>query len=352
MVRNLYGDRAKPAAQTEVCLKCHATGGGADADAVGARFWIGDGVGCESCHGAAERWLGEHYRDPYRSLPPDQKVPALEPLGMRNLRNLEARAKLCSQCHVGDKDHDVNHDLIAAGHPRLNFEFSGALAIYPRHWTNRENEAQAWVVGQLVCADAALRLLEARAAKQPWPEFAEYNCYGCHKDLSAKLPVRKDKDHKLGAPTWGTWYLSLSKDLTGADLGPLRRTMETLSPDARKAGEEARVLAGVFEQRLRALAGPVTPDRALELMRGLTTEWAPRTSVDFDEACQLYLALAALNPGKDRPDDPVRAELAKMGRELRASFDPRYTSPKLYDQNARKNVNVHLRAILGDLGGR
>ena len=55
------------------------------------------------------------------------------------------------------------------------------------------DEAQAWRVGQVVSAEAALRLLigRATAAKekaQPWPEFAEYDCYACH--------------HGLQGPSW------------------------------------------------------------------------------------------------------------------------------------------------------
>src|SRR4051812_33503911 len=56
MVQNLYGAGARPATETTLCLKCHATGDGDTRPArVGPRFYLGDGVGCESCHGPAER---------------------------------------------------------------------------------------------------------------------------------------------------------------------------------------------------------------------------------------------------------------------------------------------------------
>ena len=48
-------------------------------------------------------------------------------------------------------------DLIAAGHPRLNFEFSSALAKYPAHWRVDGEQARypdlgwrAWQVGQVL----------------------------------------------------------------------------------------------------------------------------------------------------------------------------------------------------------
>jgi hypothetical protein len=88
-----------------------------------------DGVGCESCHGASGRWLGPHTTLGWRDRPWPEKAA----LGMRNTKDLASRARLCAGCHVGDGGsddlpaRDVNHDLIAAGHPRLNFE----LSAYP-----------------------------------------------------------------------------------------------------------------------------------------------------------------------------------------------------------------------------
>ena len=60
MVRNLYGPDALPAEKTALCLKCHATTEPAT-PAVDCRY-LGDGVGCESCHGPAKKWLTLHYQ--------------------------------------------------------------------------------------------------------------------------------------------------------------------------------------------------------------------------------------------------------------------------------------------------
>ncbi|HUF10761.1 MAG TPA: cytochrome c family protein, partial [Rhodothermales bacterium] len=38
----------------ESCLKCHATGAGVAAEALGPKHDIADGVGCESCHGPGQ----------------------------------------------------------------------------------------------------------------------------------------------------------------------------------------------------------------------------------------------------------------------------------------------------------
>ena len=99
---------------------------------------------------------------------------------MTNLSSPAARARVCVDCHVGNRSRgmDMNHDLIAAGHPRLNFEFASYLASYPKHWreahekavpgpereaASAEFEAKSWAVGQVVTAGAVLDLLGARA---------------------------------------------------------------------------------------------------------------------------------------------------------------------------------------------
>lgn len=44
------------ATKTEACLKCHATGAGADASLNDAKFNIEKGVQCEACHGAGSEY--------------------------------------------------------------------------------------------------------------------------------------------------------------------------------------------------------------------------------------------------------------------------------------------------------
>lgn len=45
-----------PAAKTEACLKCHATGFNVDKALLGEKFKIEDGVQCETCHGAGSNY--------------------------------------------------------------------------------------------------------------------------------------------------------------------------------------------------------------------------------------------------------------------------------------------------------
>src|SRR5262249_41105780 len=144
-----------------------------------------EGVGCERCHGSAAGWLSDHFSRDWQRLTDAEK----KKKGFLPTRNLLFRARLCVECHVGTRDADVDHDLIAAGHPRLNFELGSFLGTMPPHWDVRAEkkrtpdlEARAWAIGQIVSAEAAARLLAARAGNKdkPWPEFAEYDCQSCH----------------------------------------------------------------------------------------------------------------------------------------------------------------------------
>lgn len=45
-----------PAAKTEACLKCHASGYNVDKALLGAKFKIEDGIQCETCHGAGSNY--------------------------------------------------------------------------------------------------------------------------------------------------------------------------------------------------------------------------------------------------------------------------------------------------------
>jgi len=196
------------------------------------------GIGCESCHGNAERWLGRHYER-------DVSARELVQLGLRDLKHPFVRATVCASCHVGDARHDLNHDMLAAGHPPLRFEFSSDHERLPRHWrvdrnaaTTSDEAIQLWTAGQLASAASALQLLAARAErarailpvraeakvaqppitpsvrpKTPWPELAEYNCLSCHQRVRAKderngagsLVSRAN-----GSVAWSAWHYRLA----------------------------------------------------------------------------------------------------------------------------------------------
>jgi hypothetical protein len=169
------------------CLACHNTS--TDLTSDGIMPVIPEGVGCEACHGPAESWVGSHYQGSA------SVQSAIENHGMVNTRSELVRAKACTLCHVGGPDRDMNHDIIAAGHPALYFDYNTYLKAYPKHWRegNSSTEhgadiaSQRWLIGQITQSDAELELIKSRINKAHpssiWPEFSNFQCTGCHQSL-------------------------------------------------------------------------------------------------------------------------------------------------------------------------
>jgi hypothetical protein len=382
MVRALYGSQAKPATETAICLKCHAMNGGSK-EHTGDRFVLSDGVGCESCHGPAGDWVATHYLDEFKAKSPKERAQ----LGFRDTKDLLVRARLCTECHVGTGEQDVNHDLIAAGHPRLNFEFASFHGIYPKHWPegpelqrHPDLHARLWEIGQVVSAEAALKLLAARAkgaqagAKgKPWPEFAEYACYACHKDLQVENPSQKAgfPGRRPGDFSWGTWYFDMTQVYADQPGGPgrqldaalqkLRDLMQRPGPDAAAVAQGAAPVAGLLRDWAdRVHGGPtLPPDQMRGLMRAFAGQGARRANaLDWDQVAQLYLALAAFNQAlSDPPAEkaPATGPLRVIRQGLQSAFPPGYDSPRQFNAAAKEKLGQQLRQVqelLGPVRGR
>ncbi|MGL4553661.1 MAG: hypothetical protein ACRC33_21065, partial [Gemmataceae bacterium] len=276
--------------------------------------------------------------------------------GFRDLRDLPTRADSCLGCHVGDATREVNHDLIAAGHPRLKFEFAAYYANYPRHWTYREDEerranpdqeARLWAVGQAAAGRAALELLATRAeraGKGPWPEFAEYDCAACHHDLLDEAGRRdraarmKAKGGKPGDLPWSVWYRAVPEADAGETLKgrfrALDREMMRRVPDAKKVAADARAAAELLREVPREASAAKYPADAVKRLSGALARRTALAEDGWDGAAQVYLGLAALNAA--RPDAAARKkELEAVRQALRSSFKDgartRYGLPSAYD---------------------
>jgi Cytochrome c554 and c-prime len=350
MASQLSGGKV-PAHQDERCLACHATGG-VGPTVTATEVVRQDGVSCESCHGPAQLWLTEHTRYDWNNRSPQEK----QQRGMRPTRDLSQRAAICVECHVGSPGRDMNHDLIAAGHPRLNFEFAAFLANMPPHWVEDVGgnfPARVWAIGQATTAKAAVDLLAYRAghaAGSPWPEFSEYNCFACHHDLAGEQwrQQREPAGRMPGAPAWGTWYypsaLTLARQGGQAELRDLEERFAVLRTEMSRFGADPGKSVTAAQQLSQALArwlqGLPEETRSYDtpkvkaLIESVRAKDAPGAAGGWDGAAQRYLALQPLRLALKGLDPswtgaPLEAELKSLFQSLQ--FPRGYDSPRRYD---------------------
>jgi len=325
------------------CLVCH-TAPRPPAELAATAWLNADGVGCESCHGPSERWFGAHTTLAWNAQSRAEKE---EQWGLWNTKNLARRASICAGCHVGEHSadglsvRDVNHDMIAAGHPRLNFELCSSLDNLPEHWDEKDENAgtlgpshrsadfpaRAWAIGRLTGAKAAIALLarrvaEAEAGPEPlaghdsgarkraarWPELSEYGCFSCHHDLRDQVWRRGPRQGgvALGSPRWGTWILPATKELleefaAKAEQGGSVETLDQLVIAMEKPAAlpqiaaAARNAAGSLEKCQSGVAASrfdvATIERLIDRIDNREA-WDHVTS--WDEAAGRYLALVPL----------------------------------------------------------
>lgn len=197
---DLRGDRAariagrlgiERATRSRTCLRCHA-------DYVppaqrGENYAIGDGVGCEACHGGAEGYLGSH------SSGTATRAENLAN-GMYPTEDPAARARLCLGCHLGREDEPMRHRLHGAGHPRLTFELDTYAEVRPAHHRVDQDYLQrkqgsygalAWAIGQVYTARRRLDILIAHpdGGSSLYPELGHFECYGCHQRADGSDPT-------------------------------------------------------------------------------------------------------------------------------------------------------------------
>jgi hypothetical protein len=358
------------------------------------------GVSCEACHGGAQGWLAEHVRWT-DSTPVEDK----QRVGFVDTDDLWERARVCADCHVGAPGRDVNHDLYAAGHPRLFFEFSAFMANMPIHWevdSSRERadwserpgiEASTWAVGQLATAEAALDLLIYRAersetqqdfkftGKYPagqvppvWPEYAETGCFACHHKLASPA-WRQERGFAGRGPgqyPWGTWTFpllnivtkqSLQRDVKagGHSVTELQSLMAESSPKAQDVVTRGRELQKFLQEAGRDFPRGRNSSGRSEVMLSLEQVAALRNAVaaagpdvvkeNWDGATQVYLALVALQRGHrdlrelpvSDPNDPVLKSLVDLRKSL--EFPTDRDSPEDYSSTPIQTIEETLNRI-------
>lgn len=281
--------------------------------------------------------------------------------GMTDTASLLGRAQTCVKCHVGAAGMDVDHDLLAAGHPRLYFEFSAFHAAMPRHWPDAKDrdpskdprgridfEARAWLIGQLVTTRAGLELLAARAEdkSKPWPEYAEHDCAACHHNLSAAL-ARKPKGKRLEL-AWAD-YAAVSplavraiqkhEERPFADLLAKIRNGMANSPVAnrRQVAKDAKSAATRLKRIIDAAGPAATTDVD---WNDVLQSMVAYQSAGHNHGTQLDLGMVAI--AQSRPSMPTELVDALM-RLPRYVDRPKENDPAAIKARLRELQNVGVR---------
>jgi hypothetical protein len=370
------------------CLACHSVQAQRDEPLPPAV--LADGVACSSCHGDATRWLAIHHQPEWKHVEHEARAE----LGYRELADVGSRARSCIPCHVGDASREVDHDMIAAGHPRLAFEFAAYQRRLPRHWSPRgKAESQpdfterAWAAGQAETIAAIARLLAVRSERAAdaidaearqgetravrWPEFAEFDCYSCHRSLSperveaaAKGPLRQPFP---GVPSWQPWSVSAARLLALGIDDPATTSVARAAVDLRSTFEphwtaSDREQLNLVIARARALeraadvaahgieARPtIVLDVSPERLDAFVARDRPESRF-WDSAAQTYLLIEAAadggpariglwpSPGRSLPVSPTREALDSLRGSLRfppGSGGPDRFDPAVFDHDRR-----------------
>jgi hypothetical protein len=330
-LKRLSKDAVVAAHQEASCLACHSQTSDQSNDP--PHDVVTDGVGCESCHGPANNWLADHFRGQvgYTAL----NATDLGSRGMWNTKSLTVRTQICARCHVGGPGRDVNHELIAAGHPRMQFEMSAYFEAMPKHWDEAKDhkpwgadfDAMVWAIGQAGTSQASFRQLATRAeSAAAWPELAEWSCSACHHSLRDD-PARQERLAQSGGlsgqvMTWDTWNhfstrhhlsdLSAAFGLDAKSAAQIDDRIRFLDSELSKLDPDRRLVAAAAREAAATLGRWSAPMERARLARAqldrLTQALVARPlesgAYDWAAATQLYNALANIQQTRLRSEQP------------------------------------------------
>ena len=189
------------AGSAPACLGCHATPAGARGD----RFQLSDGVGCETCHGAASGWIASHY-----SVGASHAGNIAN--GMIPLDRPQVRAGVCLDCHLGSgkPGQFVTHAMMAAGHPRISYELD-LFSSLQQHWDDDpdyrerkdgQDSVRLWAVGQAEAVQRSLSLFARGdlASNGVFPELTFFDCHSCHRRIDDNPDRQRTFETNPGRP--------------------------------------------------------------------------------------------------------------------------------------------------------
>jgi hypothetical protein len=319
------------------CLVCHALA--PPPALMGREFDISEGVSCESCHGPSSLWLGPHVQASARHAD-------MVRLGLVDNKNLEARSERCLTCHLGTENAQVDHEMLAAGHPDLTFELDSFDSIEPPHWVEKAPDqkqpiadplfgVRIWSVGQVVSLRESMVRLARNASGPVWPEYTEMDCFTCHHSLTKPMdswrqaegyPNRRPGNPPYNAARYVVFrHFARSIDPAGTEqleknMAQVYALVSELQPDRSKLAAEARSTAETA-QSLTAKVENATYDRArtASLMRDISAD-ADAISLQGERSAeQALMALDSLyiaSIQQAQPNPAVRSAIDGMYKLL------------------------------------
>ena len=311
-------------AQTaDICLNCHADN--APAEHRGSEFILIDGVGCETCHGAAEQYIQSHTTATHQ-----ENLNA----GLRATETPSVRGALCVSCHIGNhKDRKITHTIMGAGHPRLSFELNTFSSIQPAHYQvdqdyidrkGQHNELQIWAIGQLIASEQLLTNIKEFPRSGLFPELVHMDCLGCHQPMSkvdwAPNPLT---NLPAGALRYNDAHLLMSYQLAKT-VSPslanevLSNTQLFLNNGVSEANTEAlisKLLNNLVSIRKGLEKSPLTQSKGNEILQALINNGLSASHQGYASAEQSAMAINSvarvvnLSQAESDSSDPARKAL-------------------------------------------
>jgi Cytochrome c554 and c-prime len=295
------------ASGAKVCLDCHADN--VPKELQGPKFQLSDGVGCEACHGGAERWIETHTQQTVT-----RAANVLN--GMYASEQPIRRAELCLSCHLGTRDKFATHAIMGAGHPRLSFEMEAFTVLQPAHFVvdadyvrRKGNIAgtNLWVTGQLAIARRYLALIQS-ALLTPGgltPELAFYDCFSCHHTLEQLRwsSARAGAGVRPGAIRLQAHHFvsirAIAEALQPADVLTLQQAVNALVRAGQSDAASIRAAAATLDKWLAEHSAwasrGYSKTEAENLRRNLVRYAAEDQASDFGAAEQMVMGLDSLS---------------------------------------------------------
>ncbi len=355
------------------CISCHSNEQAPEAERV-------LGADCQICHGDADAWGSEHYSSKWKSLGGRR----FENKEMLNVESVVSRAQICCSCHIGELnrmigtntglDREVDHQMMAAGHPPMHFDFESYLRRYPVHWDSKDEaiglgshtSMWRWRVGKLTATMTKLNLLAARAERSTakialignWPELSEYSCTSCHHSLE-QSSWRQDRTANTIAD-WDEWSVSQldcairdqSREQLLSQLTTLKAQVEQKVPDARKVAISASLLRRWLATELDRVSGP--SELSLEIMLPKLKSRVENINQirNWESATQWYIATRVLAEGlgieSSREPIPFFTEDPFLGTDKlwKPSFQKEFQTPRIFHPKMLDNYSNDLKQQL------